>query len=236
MDINQIFEIFLLAVGILIAGSLAVVTHSTAKRGLSFGNSGSQNSSISYSEMEYDTSESTKDIAWRGFKTSSIFIIIAIFAWLFWAETLFAQQAILFAAIFFLGSYLTGIYGAYSAAKERREKLVTRLQQLGVIYKFKDFQRDTIRSEDGKLHIGWSGLKLEKSKAFFKDAQEGDYFYTFDTGIEKYDKGDPKGIAVIYRAKLDEVVNVGIIGEQISPDTTGKADYANTHKSKSPLS
>lgn len=221
MDGNEWFYTLGIAIGLLVASSFGKTAFTTGKRGKNFEWDASGNPNAKHTALDFNTSETPQQVVRRAKKSIVISVLALLVCW-FLSELSssfnadWVRGAIILLGLILLAPYIYGAKKAYEAAKSREERGVTRLQLLRAapaLYKsykrFVFYTDKTMLTKNYPKYEGYFGQLLESSRAFFKEGQDGDLVFIFNTATELGD--DFRGGIVLYRKEDDVVVNLGII-------------------------
>ena len=197
--------------------SSCFVFHHFGKKGLQ------QGASPLRDELEFDTSESPDGILNRGLITTGVLIGLVIIAW-FWLVpgNPYVDEhvaLVVSAGLVSLIPYISGTVEAYGAAKDRKNRGITRLQELSgqALYfkaccRYKLEEKDGCFGPDNTYQLTWYFDKsnLGVNKYIFHDAKDDDIMYLFDTTSKNQIRDLKRSQSVvIYRKATDTVVGSG---------------------------
>jgi hypothetical protein len=203
---------------------VALVAYFIVDRALCIGKRGSLESDANpqkYTALEFNTAETTRQIARRASKTIVVYVVIVVGGYLWvqfskWIDKSSWEQAIVLLGLIIVAPYVYGIMGAYDSAKKREKNKITRLQELNAAPTlFKRCRRIIFNKKTTLIDLDYpssssSMLLIKDSHVFFKDVRDGDAVFIFDTALEKHENSRNSTI-VVYRESTDKVVKVGNI-------------------------
>jgi hypothetical protein len=231
MNIDEWVYTFGIAIGLLAAYGFGITAYKNGKRGKNFSDPRLGDGVPGYTEMDVNTAETSQQIVHRSSKSIAITVLALLVCW-FLSELKSADNvdwergAIVLLGLTILVPYISGVKKAYDSAKIREERGITRLQELRAAPSlFRSHRRivfytdKTMLAKNYSGYEGYFGQLLNNSKAFFKDGQDGDLIFIFNTAL--YKGSDPTSRIVIYRKDADTIVKTGEINYQIK-DTTAQ--------------
>lgn len=208
MNFDDWFWTILIAIGLVIAYAIGTHSNETGKCG----------SSMPHTALDVNTGETTEQVIIRASKTIGIAILILGGGYLYEQFVVHGnrsfQQFIVLLGLTMIVPYIAGISEAYSQAKSREQNGITHLQELGAapsLYRRSNriiYRKGTKQIDLNYPFSSYISLSVEDSHAFFKDIQDGDLLFVFDTALEKYQPSQMVTV-VAYRETTATVLKVG---------------------------